>query len=190
MKSFKKVLLFTFALSLLLNVISLSKVDKLKIFNIEYTRDGNKVRYAIKYDNVSVEHDLQDESNINSFYFKFVWEYNSLEEKNKGQSMIADIKNDFDTAIEEDNRISIIFKAKDLSNLKLYKKNEFGSSFVLELDQKGKKVQLQLQIPKDQPFQDEFHDLIVKVLEAKKPCKFLSEIIIPEKAEKLVLLIE
>ena len=168
MKSFKHILIALFASSFLLNIIISVKVNQLKVLNLEYPRGASKVKYAMKYEKLSIEHELTSESNINSFYFKYVWEFSTPEEKQKAQTMFADIQNDFDAVTLEDAKVSITFQAKDIVNLKLYKKNEFGSAFVLECEQKGNKVQLQLQIPKDQIFQDDFHDLVVKVLDAKK----------------------
>lgn len=168
MKSFKKIFIAILALSFTLNLALSAKVSQVKLFNLEYPRDGSKVKYAMKYDNLSIEHDLTNESDINSFYFTYVWEFSTPEEKQKAATMVADIQNDFDAVNSEDNKVSITFQAKAIANLKLYKKNEFGSAFVLECDQKGNKVQLQFQIPKDQIHQDDFHDLVVKVIDAKK----------------------
>jgi len=168
MRSFKKLILALIALTLTFNFCLSTKVSQLKLLNLEYTRNGSKVKYPMKYEKLSIEHDLPIESDINSFYFKYVWVFSSEEEKQKGSAMISDIKNDFDVASQDENGVSILFQAKDLTNLKLYKKNEFGSAFVLELEQKGNKVQLQFQIPKDQEHQDDLHDLVVKVLDSKK----------------------
>lgn len=168
MKSFKKILLAIIALNFVLSTILSAKVSQLKLLNLEYPRGASKVKYAMKYEKLSIEHELQNESDINSFYFKYIWEFSTPEEKQKAEAIVADVKNDFDALSFEETKVSVVFQAKDIVNLKLYKKNEFGSAFVLECEQKGNKVQLQFQIPKDQVNQDDFHDLIVKVIEAKK----------------------
>ena len=123
----------------------------------------------MKYEKLSIEHDLTNESEINSFYFKYVWEFSTPEEKQKAKTIFDDIQNDFDYVSNDDTQFSITFQAKDIQNIKLYKKNEFGSAFVLECEQKSNKVQLQFQIPKDQVNQDDLHELLVKVIDAKKP---------------------
>lgn len=168
MKTLRKLAITLITLSIAFSLITSAKVNQLKLLNLEYLRGESKVKYAMKYEKLSIEHELTNESEINSFYFKYVWEFSNYEEKAKAEAMVADIKNDFDAVNFEDDKASITFQAKDLVNLKLYKKNEFGSAFVLQCDQKGNNVQLQFQIPKDQINQDDFHDLVVKVLEAKK----------------------
>jgi hypothetical protein len=168
MNAIRKILLTIITLSFTLNVILSEKVNQLKLLNLEYPRGEIIVKYAMKYEKLSIEHDLTNEPDINSLYFRYIWEFSTSEEKQKAEAMVADIKNDFDIVSNDDSKVSITFQAKDILNIKLYKKNEFGSAFVLECDQKGNKVQLQFQIPKDQLNQDDLHDLIVKVIDSKK----------------------
>lgn len=175
MKTFSKIILALIAFVLTFNFSICGKVNHLKLINIEYTRGGNKVKYAMKYDKLSLEHDLADESDINSFSLKYTWEFSNDEEKTKAETMLTDIKNDFDNAVIDGNSLSIIFLAKDIANLKLFKKTEFGSAFIVEVDQKGNKVALQFQIPKDQQYQDDLHDLIQKIVDSHK-ASFLQHI--------------
>ena len=159
-----------------LNIILSGKVSNLKIFNFDYMRSGSKVRYALRYPKVSLEHELEKEDDINSFKFKISWEFSNENEKTKGKEIFTNISADMENIEMNETSIVMNFNASNLSELKIYKKNEFGSSFVIEVSQKNNPVNLQIQILKDQPYRDDFHDLIVKVLEAKKVTKFMQEI--------------
>ena len=164
MKTFNKILLCTFALLITMNFIT-SKSNKIKLVNLEFEREaGKKVKYALKYENLSLSYNLANESDISSFNFGFNWTFSSEEEKQKGKTMVSELKADFDTVSADETQARIVFQAKDLVSQKLYKRNEFGSAIVLIVQQKGKQVQIQLQLTLEHEDNDDFEDLINKVV--------------------------
>lgn len=176
MSILKKIFLPTFLIIISLNIILSGKVSNLKIFNFDYMRNGQKVRYPLRYQKISLEHGLENEEDINTFKFAVTWEFSNEDETKRAQEIFDDISNDMENTQITKSAFVMNFTAENLSELKLYKENEFGSSFIIEVLQKNNPLNLQIQILKDQPYRTDLHDLIVKVLEAKKANKFLESI--------------
>ena len=176
MSTLRKFFLPTFLMLISLNIILTGKVSNLKIFNFDYMRNGKKVRYPLRSDQINLEHGLENEEDLNSFKFSITWTFANEDEANKGKGIFEDINNDMENTQISETAMVMNFTAENLNELKMFRQNEFGSTFIIEVLQKNNPLNLQIQILKDQPYRDDFHDLIVKVLEAKKTRKFLENV--------------
>ena len=176
MSALRKFLLPTFLTLISLNIILSGKVSNIKVFNLDYSRNGQKVKYPIRSDKLYLEHDLEKQEDINTFKFSIKWEFANDNEAKNAKKIYDDISNDMENTQITETSMVINFSAKNLSDLKLFRENEFGSSMILEVLQKNNPVNLQIQILKDQINRIEFHDLVVKALEAKKVQKFLQNV--------------
>ena len=176
MSALRKIFLPAFLALISLNIILSGKVSNIKVFNLDYMRNGQKVRYPIRSDKLYLEHDLEKQEDINTFKFSINWEFANNDEAESAKKIFDDISNDMENTQITQTAMVMNFTYKNLSDLKLFRENEFGSSMILEVLQKNNPLNLQIQILKDQPNRVEFHDLVVKALEAKKTQKFLHNI--------------
>lgn len=147
----------------------------LRMANIDYVQagTGKKVKYSFKYANMTMKYHVLDETDIDQTVFKFIWNYSSDDEKNKGHEIVLAAQNDFEE-LREDWGFVLVFFGKHINQLKFYKKTEFGSAYTLEFLQKGVPVQIQLQIKAGEPNAEEFHSIIQKIVEKRQQKEFLN----------------
>ena len=151
--------------------------NDLRVDNLDYVQNatGIKEHFSFKYANMTMKYHVLNVTDVDGTIFKFIWNYSSEEEKTKGHEIIQSIGADFEE-LREDWGFVIVFFGKHIQKLKFYKKTEFGSAYTIEFLQNGTPIQLQFQIKADQPNQEEFNEIINKIIEKREGKKFLEYI--------------
>jgi hypothetical protein len=174
-----KAILYLGIISIVIGSVISCDGNVLTLFNLDYVNaNGTKVHYGFKYQNMTMKYHVMDDTNLDKTVFKFIWNYSTDEEKQKGHEIIQTIGADFEE-LREDYGMVMVFFGKDLKKLKLYKRTEFGSAYSIEIIEKGVVMQFQFMIKAKEPNQDAFNDLINKIFatKPKQELNFLTEYI-------------
>ena len=121
---------------------------------------------------MTIKYHVLNESDVDETVIKFIWNYSNDDEKTKGHEIVAASQNDFEE-LREDYGFVMVFFGKHISQLKFYKKNEFGAAYTIEFMQKSLPVQIQFQIKAGEPNEEEFHSIIQKVVEKRQKKEIL-----------------
>jgi hypothetical protein len=149
--------------------------NTIRMANIDYVQSGTgqKIKYSFKYANMTMKYHVLNETDIDETVFKFIWNYSNDEEKLKGHEILLAAQNDFEE-LREDWGFVLVFFGKNITQLKFYKKTEFGSAYTIEFMQKGVPVQMQFQIKAGEPNAEEFHNIIQKIIDQRQQKDYLN----------------
>ena len=168
-----KIIFVIISVLLFSNILSCSS-SELRNFAFEITpKGGAKKRIAFnKYDDLHINHQLLKETPEIEAVFKFVWNYKDEAERLKGQQVYDDLSKLVREVHNSATSLITVFTAKDLHKLKIYKETEFGVAYSLEVHQGDTVIIQQFQVKPNQPYAEDLHNLINKIVE-KKPVGFL-----------------
>ena len=175
MKFNKLNLIFSVLVAMILGSSLCCNGNTVRMANIDYVQagTGQKIKYTFKYANMTMKYHILNETDIDETVFKFIWNYSNDEEKSKGHEIVEAAQNDFEE-LREDWGFVLVFFGKHITQLKFYKKTEFGSAYTIEFMQKGVPVQLQFQIKAGEPNAEEFHTIIQTIIDKRQQKEYLN----------------
>jgi hypothetical protein len=150
------------------------KRNALRVFNLDYTRaSGERVKLAFKYTGIEIGYQVVEETDYDQTVLKFVWTYSNEQEKSDGQGYVQKMSGDFENVAEDGATFSLNLLGKDLQKIKMYKKTEFGSAYVLEFNQKNVLITAQIQVKAHEANEDDFNTVLTNITSKRSKNEFL-----------------